>query len=637
MIWTRVTSSLNPASVRVYYQVSQRSDFKGKVLRGSVLTSADRDYTVKVDAMPLRPGTQYYYKFFVAPNDDNRKNGPAALTTSPVGKFRTPAAAPGGRYGKDFEDDDNYKGDDDKGKDNKNKDNKGNNNRGNNRKERDGDNEKRRQQLKYAVFSCSNWGWGYFNAYDAASKLDLDFWVHLGDYYYEYGPESYPNPAQAVRPAAALRPQKEIVALEDYRQRHSLYREDAGLQALSASAPLFALWDDHEITNNARKNSAQNHQPATEGDYEVRKRVSIQAYHEWMPTRDRDLVTNNYVGINYYRSYQFGDLATLLMTETRLIARSDEKTPGITGRVAAIVGDKDPDQLNATDIARLRELRNEGYALAEDPNYRMLGDAQLAWMESETKKSAAMGTTWTLYGFGTVLLETYLPDFEAAIAAKRRTEPTKAAEWEAAYRAVAYGPTTPTNTRQRYGEACYELPLKGQTTPVTTSERRGARTNQALGKYNIKNYYDAWAGFLYEKARYLEIASMANNAAQYGGDTHADWVGFHSLNGKPVVGEFSVGGVTSPSWDQNAAVPIELINEAMVAATFVNGTRRAYAGKKGFFLVTLDKEVHHTEYIHMTQCTTNYQPTLSCDFAYDWLIKSRNPGDVVPSACRTYA
>lgn len=41
---------------------------------------------------------------------------------------------------------------------------------------------------------------------------------------------------------------------------------------------------------------------------------------------------------------------------------------------------------------------------------------------------------------------------------------------------------------------------------------------------------------------------------------------------QPVVGEFSVGGVTSPSWDQNAAVPIELINEAMVAATFVNGT-----------------------------------------------------------------
>jgi phosphodiesterase/alkaline phosphatase D-like protein len=25
-------------------------------------------------------------------------------------------------------------------------------------------------QLKYAVMSCSNWGYGYFNAYDAASK-----------------------------------------------------------------------------------------------------------------------------------------------------------------------------------------------------------------------------------------------------------------------------------------------------------------------------------------------------------------------------------------------------------------------------------------------------------------------------------
>lgn len=24
-------------------------------------------------------------------------------------------------------------------------------------------------------------GWGYFNAYDAASQLDLDFFIHLGE------------------------------------------------------------------------------------------------------------------------------------------------------------------------------------------------------------------------------------------------------------------------------------------------------------------------------------------------------------------------------------------------------------------------------------------------------------------------
>lgn len=39
----------------------------------------------------------------------------------------------------------------------------------------------RQSTLRYAVFSCSNWGWGYFNAYAAAAKYALDFWIHLGE------------------------------------------------------------------------------------------------------------------------------------------------------------------------------------------------------------------------------------------------------------------------------------------------------------------------------------------------------------------------------------------------------------------------------------------------------------------------
>jgi hypothetical protein len=38
-------------------------------------------------------------------------------------------------------------------------------------------------ELQYAVFSCTNYGNGYFHAYDIASTIkDLDFWVHVGDY-----------------------------------------------------------------------------------------------------------------------------------------------------------------------------------------------------------------------------------------------------------------------------------------------------------------------------------------------------------------------------------------------------------------------------------------------------------------------
>lgn len=38
------------------------------------------------------------------------------------------------------------------------------------------------ERLKFFLYSCANWGYGYFNAYDVGSRYDLDFWVHLGDY-----------------------------------------------------------------------------------------------------------------------------------------------------------------------------------------------------------------------------------------------------------------------------------------------------------------------------------------------------------------------------------------------------------------------------------------------------------------------
>lgn len=51
---------------------------------------------------------------------------------------------------------------------------------------------------------------------------------------------------------AGLQPSTDIEYLSDYRLRHGLYRTDPGLQALTASAPLIAIWDDHEFENNVR-------------------------------------------------------------------------------------------------------------------------------------------------------------------------------------------------------------------------------------------------------------------------------------------------------------------------------------------------------------------------------------------------
>jgi alkaline phosphatase D len=104
--------------------VSTSTDFSKPVATGRFVTGAGRDYTVKLLASGLKPSTRYFYRFT------------QGSTVSPVGRFKLPAA-PGRLQAK----------------------------------------------LKYAIVSCSNWGFGYFNAYDHMSKLkDLDFWVHLGDY-----------------------------------------------------------------------------------------------------------------------------------------------------------------------------------------------------------------------------------------------------------------------------------------------------------------------------------------------------------------------------------------------------------------------------------------------------------------------
>ena len=76
----------------------------------------------------------------------------------------------------------------------------------------------------------------------------------------------HPYCTQAVR-FQQLEPLGETVSLEDYRLRHALTRTDESLQALSASAPLIAVWDDHEVANDPWVGGAQDHNPE---DGEVR-------------------------------------------------------------------------------------------------------------------------------------------------------------------------------------------------------------------------------------------------------------------------------------------------------------------------------------------------------------------------------
>jgi alkaline phosphatase D len=219
------------------------------------------------------------------------------------------------------------------------------------------------------VFSCSNIGFGWFNAYAHACEAgDFDLAVHLGDYFYEQKRDVYPRIASAL----PGRPQllEEAAALAGYRERLAAYRTDPDLQRLHAQFPMISIRDDHESANDAWSGGAENHQPATEGDWPARKAASERAYREWMPVSD-----------DYYAQYEIGSLATLFRLETRHLAR--DKQLSVAGTwLAAKPGEQE---------AALVKFRD---TIWPDPARGLLGAAQERWLGDGLGKSVRARKPW---------------------------------------------------------------------------------------------------------------------------------------------------------------------------------------------------------------------------------------------------
>ena len=88
------------------------------------------------------------------------------------------------------------------------------------------------------------------------SAPDLDAILHLGDYIYEYKNETYGDGRTIGR---VPMPDREIVALQDYRDRHAQYKADPDSQEVHRQHPFIVTWDDHEFANNTWRGGAENH------------------------------------------------------------------------------------------------------------------------------------------------------------------------------------------------------------------------------------------------------------------------------------------------------------------------------------------------------------------------------------------
>jgi len=324
LLWTRYVPSASVGEARLDAELALDPDFTRVVSGGSVRTGAYRDWTAKLTVDGLQPRTTYWYRF-IAPDGSK----------SPVGRTRTLPVGAVDRFG-------------------------------------------------LGLFSCSNLPLGWFNAYaHAAARDDLDLWLHVGDYIYEYGIAPYKEKdlvsGRDVMPAH----DHEMISLVDYRLRFACYRADPDLQKLHQMAPMVALWDDHEIANDSWEGGAANHQPQSEGDWNTRRAAAMQAYREWLPVSEEP-----------WKAYPIGSLATLYRTESRLLARTQPAYPELAKAHQA----SDPD-------AALRAFRDGAW---RDPTATMLGSDQESWLAHELKRNAR-ASIWQMVGMGTIIGRTLMP------------------------------------------------------------------------------------------------------------------------------------------------------------------------------------------------------------------------------------
>lgn len=330
VIWTRVTppAAVSDARATIVWEAAADEAFTDMRGKGEAETGAARDWTVKVELNDLGPGAHYYYRFRIGD------------TYSPVGRTRT---LPAGALSK----------------------------------------------ARFAVVSCSNFPFGYFNVYDLiARENDYDAVLHLGDYFYEYSREGYGGATGAAL-GRDHEPAHEVLTLDDYRKRHGQYKADASAQAMHARHPIIPIWDDHETSNNSWTGGAENHDPQTEGDWNARRRAALQAYFEWMPVREPTPSPEA-----FFRSFSFGDLLTIAAIETRLTARV---RPFEYNEVVPLLK-------SAEDIARFRD------ETLWDDEREMLGGAQRQFLEQTFQDSNRAGQPWRLIANQVIMAKVTAPD-----------------------------------------------------------------------------------------------------------------------------------------------------------------------------------------------------------------------------------
>jgi alkaline phosphatase D len=257
VLWTRLAPTpladdglggMPSRDVPVSWEVAADGRFRHIMRRGIAVARPSAAHTVHVELNGLLPGREYHYRFKA-----ERYVSAAGRTRTAPAPWAMPAA------------------------------------------------------LAMSFVSCSQYEHGYFTAYRRLAQDEPELILHLGDYQYEYAPDTYTinggNPRDHQGP--------ETVTLANYRQRHAQYKTDPDLQAAHAVAPWAVVFDDHEVENNWADEVPEQPDP----HFLARRAAAFQAYYENMPLRRTSIPHG--IDMQLYRRLRWGKLATFHMLDTR--------------------------------------------------------------------------------------------------------------------------------------------------------------------------------------------------------------------------------------------------------------------------------------------------------------------------------
>ena len=181
-------------------------------------------------------------------------------------------------------------------------------------------------------------GWGIDEArggmrtYSTMLRCWPDFFIHSGDHIYADCPiaaeQKLPN-GETWKNVVTEDKSRVAQTLADFRGNYKYNLVDRNLLAFNAEVPLFAQWDDHEVTNDWCPG-----QPLGWGGYVDKSILKLaargcRAFHEFMPMRETLAEAGR-----IYRKIPYGALLDVFLIDMR----SYRTAPGADGAAAAILG-----------------------------------------------------------------------------------------------------------------------------------------------------------------------------------------------------------------------------------------------------------------------------------------------------------